>query len=262
MDAEGRVSRRPLEQELVSRGVRMTHQRRLLVQIIQGADGHLDAVALWQRAKDQDPTINKVTVYRTLAMLKKHGLVDELDLMHLEGGKHYYEAKTTRDHIHLACIKCGRIQEFESSLFEKLKGQIERERQFRISTVRVEAGGRLRPLQVTECKCQRQCQPLNLHLTAFRLLLSLLGGAGVSPKSLWILSKMLSLLALHHGGAGGGIQVVANGFDFHFPARQQFVKGNGRSPGGRARCRQMPSGPSDSTRILPAPSAMRCEVRP
>jgi Fur family ferric uptake transcriptional regulator len=141
MDGEGRVSRRPLEQELVSRGVRMTHQRRLLVQIIQEAAGHLDAVALWERAKNQDPTINKVTVYRTLAMLKKHGLVDELDLMHLEGGKHYYEARTTRDHIHLACLKCGRIQEFESSLFEKLKGQIEREEQFRISTVRVEAGG-------------------------------------------------------------------------------------------------------------------------
>ena len=141
MEPEERVTRRPLERELVSRGVRMTHQRRLLVQIIQGAAGHLDAVELWRRAKAEDPTLNKVTVYRTLAMLKKYGLVDELDLMHLEGGKHYYEAKTTRDHIHLACLKCGRIQEFESSLFEKLKGQIERERQFSINTVRVEAGG-------------------------------------------------------------------------------------------------------------------------
>ncbi len=141
MQGETRVLRRPLEQELVSRGVRMTRQRRLLVEIIQNADGHLDALGLWQRAKEQDPTLDKVTVYRTLTMLKKHSLVDELDLMHLEGGKHYYEAKTTRDHIHLACTKCGRIQEFESSLFEKLKGQIERERQFRIKVVRVEAGG-------------------------------------------------------------------------------------------------------------------------
>jgi Fur family ferric uptake transcriptional regulator len=141
MDTVGRVSRQPLEQHLVSRGVRMTQQRRLLVQIIQEADGHLDAAALWQRAKEKDPTLNKVTVYRTLGMLKKQGLVDELDLMHLEGGKHYYEAKTTRDHIHLACLKCGRILEFESSLFEKLKGQIEREQQFRIRVVRLEAGG-------------------------------------------------------------------------------------------------------------------------
>lgn len=141
MESEERISRRPLEQELVSRGVRMTHQRRILVEIIQGADGHLDAIALWERARTQDPTINKVTVYRTLGMLKKYGLVDELDLMHLEGGRHYYEAKTTRDHIHLACTKCGRIEEFESSLFEKLKGQIEREKQFRIRNVRVEVGG-------------------------------------------------------------------------------------------------------------------------
>ncbi len=141
MLVESRDSRRPLEQELISRGVRMTHQRRLLVQIMQSADGHLDAIDLWRRARLQDPTLNKVTVYRTLAMLKKHGLVDELDLLHLQGGKHYYEARTTRDHIHLACLKCGRIQEFESSLFEKLKGQIERERRFRIEVVRVEAGG-------------------------------------------------------------------------------------------------------------------------
>ena len=141
MLAESRVSRRSLEQELISRGVRMTHQRRLLVQLIQSADSHIDAIELWRRARSQDPTLNKVTVYRTLAMLKRLGLVDELDLLHLEGGKHYYEARATRDHIHLACVKCGRIQEFESSLFEKLKGQIERERRFRIDVVRVEAGG-------------------------------------------------------------------------------------------------------------------------
>jgi len=141
MLVESRVSRRPLEQELISRGVRMTHQRRLLVGIMQSADRHLDALDLWAKARQQDPTLNKVTVYRTLALLKKHGLVDELDLLHLQGGRHYYEARTTRDHIHLACLKCGRIQEFESSLFEKLKGQIERERRFRITVVRVEAGG-------------------------------------------------------------------------------------------------------------------------
>jgi Fur family ferric uptake transcriptional regulator len=141
MLVESRVSRRPLEQELISRGVRMTHQRRLLVEIIQSADRHLDALELWEKARQRDTTLNKVTVYRTLALLKKHGLVDELDLLHLQGGRHYYEARTTRDHIHLACLKCGRIQEFESSLFEKLKGQIERERRFHITVVRVEAGG-------------------------------------------------------------------------------------------------------------------------
>jgi Fur family ferric uptake transcriptional regulator len=150
MPDESKEVRHSLEQELISRGMRMTHQRRLLIQIIQSAESHLDAIALWERARNQDPTLNKVTVYRTLAMLKKLGLVDELDLMHLQGGKHYYEAKATRDHVHLACLNCGRIQEFESSLFEKLKGQIERERRFSISVVRVEAGG-----YCAECREQR-----------------------------------------------------------------------------------------------------------
>ncbi len=130
-----------LEQELISRGLRMTRQRRLLIKIIQGAESHLDAIALWERARSQDPTLNKVTVYRTLALLKKHGLVDELDLMHLEGGKHFHEAKASRGHIHLACLKCGRIQEFETSILEKLRGQIERQRRFNIKVIRVEAGG-------------------------------------------------------------------------------------------------------------------------
>jgi len=133
--------RHALEQELISRGVRMTRQRRLLVGIIQSADRHMDVLQLWRWARARDHTLNKVTVYRTLALLKEHGLVDELDLLHLQGGKHYYEARTTRDHIHLACLKCGRIEEFESSLFEKLKGQIERERRFRIRVARLEAGG-------------------------------------------------------------------------------------------------------------------------
>jgi len=139
--AQAHPVRRPLEQELISRGVRMTRQRRLLVEIIQRADRHMDAIMLWERARAEDPTLNKVTVYRTLAMLKKYGLVDELDLMHLEGEKHYYEARTMRDHMHLTCVRCGRVQEFESSLFERLKGQIERKKHFQIKVVRVEAGG-------------------------------------------------------------------------------------------------------------------------
>ena len=130
-----------IQRSLKERGVRLTRQRQILLGLIDKTGAHLDAERLYELAKEKDPKINRVTVYRTLKMLKTGGLVDELDLMHLDGGKHYYEARTTRDHIHLACVKCGRIQEFESSLFEKLKGQIERERQFSISTVRVEAGG-------------------------------------------------------------------------------------------------------------------------
>jgi Fe2+ or Zn2+ uptake regulation protein len=48
-------------------------------------------------------------------LLKKHGLVDEVDLMHLmhlEGEKCFYEANLRFDHIHMGCFRCGRIEEF------------------------------------------------------------------------------------------------------------------------------------------------------
>ena len=74
-----------------------------------------DAAALLRIARQQDPAIDRATVYRTIALLKNRGLIDELDLMHIEGEKHYYEAKTSRDHCHMACFRCGAVMEYASS---------------------------------------------------------------------------------------------------------------------------------------------------
>ena len=134
--------RRLLLQELISHGVRITGQRKILIEIIQGARGHLDAATLLRLARKRDARIDRATVYRTLELLKKLRLIDELDLMHLNGEKHYFEAKTTVDHVHLACLQCGRIVEFTSPLFEALKGEITRRSGFDIRVIRLEVGGR------------------------------------------------------------------------------------------------------------------------
>ncbi|HTV59668.1 MAG TPA: Fur family transcriptional regulator [Verrucomicrobiae bacterium] len=135
------ITRPSLMKELVARGVRITAQRRLLVGIIQDSPRHLDAAALLEIAKKRDPEIDRATVYRTIALLKKRGLIDELDLMHLEGEKHYYEAKTNRDHCHMACFRCGAIIEYTSSSFERLREEMARESGFQIRAVRLEVGG-------------------------------------------------------------------------------------------------------------------------
>ncbi|MGA2985508.1 MAG: transcriptional repressor [Terriglobia bacterium] len=119
----------------------MTAQRRLLVGIIQDSRRHLDAAKLLELAKKQDPHIDRATVYRTIALLKDSSLIDELDLMHIEGEKHYYEAKTNRDHCHMACFRCGAIIEFASSSFEKLKKEMAKQSSFQIRVVRLEVGG-------------------------------------------------------------------------------------------------------------------------
>ena len=130
-----------LQAELVSRGIRMTRQRRTILSIVETAKQHLDAGQILRKARRIDPEIDRVTIYRTLKLLKRHGLVDELDLMHLEGEKHFYERRPQRDHLHMACLRCGKILEFESNLFDRLKGQIQRECQFHIVVTRMEIGG-------------------------------------------------------------------------------------------------------------------------
>ncbi len=96
------LTRRSLVEELSSKGVRMTAQRRAVIEVIQSAREHLDAAALLDLARRLEPNIDRATVYRTIELLKKLRLIDELDLMHLQGEKHYYEVKTQRDHVHLA----------------------------------------------------------------------------------------------------------------------------------------------------------------
>jgi Fur family ferric uptake transcriptional regulator len=130
-----------LQAALASRGLRLTHQRRTILSIVETAKQHLDAAQILRHARKVDPGIDRVTVYRTLKLLKRYGLVDELDLMHMQGEKHFYERRPQRDHIHMACLRCGQIAEFESDLFERLKGQIQRECQFHILVSRLEIGG-------------------------------------------------------------------------------------------------------------------------
>jgi Fur family transcriptional regulator, ferric uptake regulator len=130
-----------LQAELMSHGLRMTRQRRTILRVVETANVHLDASQILRKARKIDPGIDRVTVYRTLNLLKRHGLIDELDLMHLQGEKHFYERRPARDHLHMACLRCGRIMEFESNLLERLKGQIQRECRFHIVVTRLEMGG-------------------------------------------------------------------------------------------------------------------------
>ena len=136
--------RRTLLDELANKGIRLTSQRRVLVEIIQMADQHLDAASLLELARKKEPNIDRATVYRTIELLKKLRLIDELDLMHMQGEKHYYEAKTRRDHVHLACFQCGRIEEFSSVLYEQLKTEIAAHAGFELRVARLEIGGRCR----------------------------------------------------------------------------------------------------------------------
>ncbi len=133
--------RRQMLSQVEARGIRLTAQRRALIETIQEATTHLDVASLLMQAREREPNINRATVYRTVKLLKGLGMIDELDLMHLNGEKHYYEARTRQDHLHLACFDCGEIIEFSTPAFERLKQQIAAANQFEIQVARLEVGG-------------------------------------------------------------------------------------------------------------------------
>lgn len=130
-----------LQNALRQRGIRLTRQRRVILQVMDAAEQHLDVDQILDRAQKISPEVHLVTVYRTIDLLKKEGLIDELDLLHLRGDRHYYETHGPRDHIHVACLRCGKVREFESRLYEQLKDQIARDCDIRVTVSRTEVGG-------------------------------------------------------------------------------------------------------------------------
>jgi Fur family transcriptional regulator, ferric uptake regulator len=130
-----------LQAQLAERGIRMTDQRRAILSVIETAKKHLDASQILRKAQRLDASVDRSTVYRSWGLLKRQGMIDELDLMHLNGEGHYYERKLGKDHIHMACLRCGKITEFVSEIFEALKSHLECDCRFHIVVARLEVGG-------------------------------------------------------------------------------------------------------------------------
>ncbi|MCU0227440.1 MAG: transcriptional repressor [Bryobacterales bacterium] len=126
---------------LEERGIRLTKQRKILLEIIDQSGAHLDAERLYQLAKERDSKLNRVTVYRTLKLLKESGLVDELDLMHFAGDQHYYETRMKQEHAHVICLQCGRVEEYFGEPLRALRQQIQESLGFEIVAARTEVGG-------------------------------------------------------------------------------------------------------------------------
>jgi Fur family ferric uptake transcriptional regulator len=156
---------------LKERGVRLTRQRQILLDLIDKAGEHLDAEGLCRLAQERDPKLNRVTVYRTLKMLKEGGLIDELDLMHYGGDQHYYETRLKQEHAHVICLRCGKVEEFFGEPLARLRRQIESHFGFEVLLARTEMGGycaHCRMLRARELEELRKLPPVPLTRSAGR----------------------------------------------------------------------------------------------
>lgn len=105
------ISEQRLTAALRARGQRVTRQRRVVLDVLSESQEHLDAESVHDRARARDPNISLATVYRTLALLKDVGLVEE----HRLGEDHaHFEAVQDEPHYHFTCLRCGSVVEFDA----------------------------------------------------------------------------------------------------------------------------------------------------
>ncbi len=110
-----------LKAELNQKGWRLTPQREEILKVFQTLPrgNHLSAEDLYHRLKAQGSRTSLSTIYRTLKLMARMGILRELELA--EGHKHYeLNQPYPHHHHHLVCVKCNRTIEFKSDSVLKI----------------------------------------------------------------------------------------------------------------------------------------------
>ena len=109
---------------LKKQGLRLTPQRVMILAAVAEGGGHMSVEEIHERAKQQYPYIDIATVYRTLSLLKKMGVVTEVGM----GDRLHFELTSPdRKHHHMVCHDCGNafdlspvyLDKFRKTLIEK-----------------------------------------------------------------------------------------------------------------------------------------------
>ena len=118
---------RDLAGKLSQQGYRMTPQRLMILSAIADTDDHISAEEIHTQVVTKYPNVNISTVYRTLELLKRLGMVTETDLG--EGRVRYHSAEKGHHH-HLVCRECSATIDLDEPLLSPLKDALLREYNF------------------------------------------------------------------------------------------------------------------------------------
>ena len=108
---------------LEKKDLRITNQRRMIIDTVFDTEEHFTADQLLDWARERDSSVSRATVYRTLPLLTESNLVHEMDF-----GKPYkfYDPNysDSPNHNHLICEDCEKIVEFDSDRIEQIENEI------------------------------------------------------------------------------------------------------------------------------------------
>jgi len=110
-----------IEQKCLSKGVKLTDQRRIIAKVMSESSDHPDVDELYRRVSKIDTKISIATVYRTVKLFEEAGIVAKHEF---KGCKARYEELNEGHHDHLIDIKTGEIIEFVDEEIEELQKKI------------------------------------------------------------------------------------------------------------------------------------------
>jgi Fur family peroxide stress response transcriptional regulator len=114
---------------LKSQGLRITHQRLVIMKYLANSDSHLTAEEIYKALSKKIPNMSNATVYNNLKCLNKYGLIHELP---------YGQASSrfewvTEPHYHVICTQCGKIHDFKYPRLKELEDIAKHRSNFDIS---------------------------------------------------------------------------------------------------------------------------------
>ncbi|MFQ5719191.1 MAG: Fur family transcriptional regulator [Acidobacteriota bacterium] len=154
MDPRSTIARPPVEgredrtfqSHLQAQGLRMTRERRRVLDEVLLIDGHFRPDDLLVRFRTNGVRISRATIYRTLDLLVEAGLVRREAFP--DAGTHYERAHRVAGHAHhdhLYCVTCGAILEFHNEEIERLQEKVCRALDFEPLTHSHQISGRCGP---------------------------------------------------------------------------------------------------------------------
>lgn len=125
-----------ISQLIKERGLRMTLPRRAIIDALAEADKYLSAEEIYHKIHADEPGIGLATVYRTLVLLNKLGIVTKLEIGE---GKARYELAETEHHHLIVCERCFKVVKYsdfttqEKDSFAELEKLVEKTYHFAIT---------------------------------------------------------------------------------------------------------------------------------
>ncbi len=123
---------------LAENRLKITPQRRLILDIFLAEQGHVSSEELYDKVKRHDGSIGQATVYRTLKLLAGCGLAE---VVNFDGIARYEPNFGAEHHDHLICEGCGRNIEIMDPVIEKRQEELAAKYGFSLSRHRMDLYG-------------------------------------------------------------------------------------------------------------------------